>query len=265
MEAFLKYFELTERKGWRLSDLDWEGADWGKASEADRRTVAATSGIESGVPHYTRAWALTDGVSKDWELAQFVSLWAGEEERHNVALQRAAAALGVSGQAGYDVVAEIDFAALQKAHCASGCYRTIPGMLTYAAIQELVTWKFYSHAAKQSRSRFLAGLFGKIGEDEMRHHVWYREALKERFARTPVALQEAFLAPVVEAVNRFEMPHTFYKLHEEFFSGGEGLGRLARLDIKLRVVKALSFDRRVLSGLARGGWADDDIKAAAGN
>src|SRR5262245_10932114 len=117
MEAFLNYFELTERKGWRLTDLDWEHADWEKASEADRRAVAATSGIESGVPHYTRTWALTNGIAEDWELAQFISLWAGEEERHNVSLQRAATALNVSAQAGYEVVARADFAARHKAHC----------------------------------------------------------------------------------------------------------------------------------------------------
>src|SRR5688572_12778813 len=225
MDAFLKYFELTERKGWRLFDLDWERADWAKASELDRRIVAATSGIESGVPHYTRTWALTQGLAADWELAQFVTLWAGEEERHNVALRRAAVALGVSGQAGYEEVARVDFAVLHKAHCPSGCYSTIPGMLTYAMIQELVTWKFYSQAAKQARSRFLAVLFGKIGEDEMRHHVWYRDALKARFERTGAAEQGRFRAAVVEAVNRFEMPHLVYGLHEEYFGGCEVIGR----------------------------------------
>lgn len=264
MDAFLSYFELTERKGWRLPDLDWERADWERASASDRQAVAATSGIESGVPHYTRTWALTEAFSSDWELAQFVTLWAGEEERHNVALQRAAKALGVANQAGYEEVARTDFAALHKAHCPSGCYRTIPGMLTYTLIQELVTWKFYSQAAKQSRSRFLAALFSKIGEDEMRHHVWYRNALRERFARTPAEEKARFRALVVEAVNRFEMPHFFYGLHEEFFRESEVLGRLARLDIKLRVAKALSFDRELLRDLARGGQADEETRRAFG-
>lgn len=262
MDAFLSYFDLTERKGWRLPDLDWEQADWDKASEADRRAVAATSGIESGVPHYTRTWALTAGVAQDWELAQFVTLWAGEEERHNVALQRAARALGVSAQAGYEQVATTDFATLHKAQCASGCYSTLPGMMTYTILQELVTWKFYSVAAKQSRSKFLATLFGKIGEDEMRHHVWYREALKARFAKTPAAEQATFRALVAEAVNRFEMPHLVYGLHEEYFGSNEVIGRLARLDIKLRVAKALSFDPLLIAELTSGTWGSAEVKAA---
>ena len=28
MDAFLKYFEMIEKKGWRLQELPWERADW---------------------------------------------------------------------------------------------------------------------------------------------------------------------------------------------------------------------------------------------
>lgn len=241
MEAFFKYFEITERKGWRLPDLDWEHADWEKASEPDRQAVLATSAIESGVPHYTRTWTLVDGFPQDWELSQFISLWAGEEERHNVALRRAALALGVADDSNYHAIAQVDFAQRQKEACPSGCYQTIAGMLTYAMVQEVVTWKFYSQAAKNTRSAFLAQLFGKIGEDEMRHHVWFRETLKARYATTLPQEREAFLDQIFEAVKHFAMPHKYYHLHEEFFANSPVSSGFARMELTLRVAKALSF------------------------
>lgn len=252
MDAFLKYFEMTEKKGWRLQDLPWERADWERASERDRRAVLATSAIESGVPHYTKLWLLTDGFSQDWELAQFVSLWAGEEERHNVALQRASVALGINQGDNYQAIASFDFVKRQKDSCPTGCYQTITGMLTYTMMQEIVTWKFYSQAAKQSSSTFLATLFGKLAEDEMRHHVWYREALKTRFARATPKEQETSLQSLVEAVNHFEMPHFYYQMYEEYFATNEVLGRLSQLDIKLRLAKVFTFDKRIIPLLMKG-------------
>src|SRR5882672_12472000 len=148
MNAYLDYFELTERKGWRLHDLPWDEIDFDKVTDRDRAAVVATSVIESGVPHYTKLWDMVDGFRRDWELAQFVTLWAGEEERHNVALNKLARALGAPPDAEYARVAEHDFPRAQKASCPMRCYETIPGMLTYTVLQELVTWKFYSCSAK---------------------------------------------------------------------------------------------------------------------
>jgi rubrerythrin len=252
MEAFLKYFEMTEKKGWRIQDLPWDRADWERVSERDRRAVLATSAIESGVPHYTKLWLLTDNFAQDWELAQFVSLWAGEEERHNVALQRASTAMGLKQDDSYELIANIDFVKRQKDSCPTKCYQTVIGMLTYTMMQEIVTWKFYSQAAKQSSSTFLATLFGKLAEDEMRHHVWYREALKTRFAKATLADQETFLHSIVDAVNHFEMPHFFYQMYEDYFAANEVLGRLSQLDIKLRLAKVFTFDKRIIPLLMKG-------------
>jgi len=262
MKAYLDYFDLTERKGWRLTDLPWDQLDIEKVSPADRAAVLATGIIESGVPHYSKLWQIVDGFSADWELAQFISLWAGEEERHNVALNRLTDMLGLSGEAAADYakVASFDFPTAQKAECPSRCYSNIPGMITYAMVQEVVTWKFYASAARQTKSRLLREALGKIGEDEMRHHVWYREALKARYARAP---DKAWFADqVVEAVQHFHMPHAIYHIQESFFEGeSEVVGRLGALDIKVKVARALSFDTSILARLARGSGEDQEIAA----
>ena len=251
MQAYLDYFELTERIGWRLGDLPWNEPQLDRVSDDDRKAIAATSVIESGVPHYAKVWGVVDGFADDWELAQFVTLWAGEEERHNVTLNRLARLVGegdaVAGD--YRRVAETDFVAAQKAGCPTRCYSTIPGMLTYAMIQELVTWRFYLSASKQTKSLLVREAFRRIGEDEMRHHVWYRDALKARHARAP---DKAWFAEQVSAATRhFRMPHGIFHVRERFFDVESNVvGKLGVLDIKLRVAKALSFDRGLVAALA---------------
>jgi hypothetical protein len=236
MKAYLDYFDVTERKGWRLTDLPWDQLDLDKVTAEDRAAVLATSVIESGVPHYSRIWALVDGFYADWELAQFVTLWAGEEERHNVALNRLAMMLGQGAAA---------------------------GMLTYAMVQEVVTWKFYSSVARQTKSRLIREALGKIGEDEMRHHVWYREALKARYSRATDKV--GFSNQVVEAVRHFHMPHSIFHVQEGFFdSEAQVVGKLGFLDIKMKVARALSFDPSVIARLVRTRVEDHTVAGKIG-
>jgi rubrerythrin len=254
MNAYLEYFDLTERKGWRLQDLPWDEPDLDRVTDDDRAAVLATSVIESGVPHYAKLWEMVDGFFQDWELAQFVTLWAGEEERHNVTLQRLAAVLGKAEEARpeYARIAEFDFPRAQKAECPSRCYSNIPGMLTYTVLQELVTWKFYSSAARQSKSRLVREAFSKIGADEMRHHVWYRDALKARWEKS--ADRAWFSEQIVEAVRHFHMPHSIFHLQEQFFDiDSKVVGKLGYLEVKMKAARALSFDKSVLTRLATGG------------
>jgi fatty acid desaturase len=250
MKAYLEYFDLSERKGWRIQDLPWNQPQLDRVSSDDRKTVAATSVIESGVPHYARSWELVDGFKQDWELAQFVTLWAGEEERHNVTLNRLCAVLGVSPHDDYRRVAEFDFPPAQKAACPSRCYSNIPGMLAYALLQELVTWKYYASASAQSKSALVREAFHKIGQDEMRHHVWYRDALKARYE---VAADRAwFVDQIVASVAHFQMPHGIYHLREKFFDEESAhlVGKLGMIDIKLKAARSFSFDHGLLKRLA---------------
>jgi len=252
MNAYLDYFDLTERKGWRLTDLPWATPDLELVSPADLAAVVATSVIESGVPHYAKLWDLVEGFRADWELAQFVTLWAGEEERHNVALNRLATVLNASPTAEYAKVAEADFPRAQKASCPSHCYESIPGMLTYTVIQELVTWKFYSSAAKATKSRLVRETFRRIGEDEMRHHVWYRDALKARWETS--TNRAWFEGQIEQAVEHFKMPHSIFHLQEKFFDvDSHVVGTLGFLDIKLKAAKAFAFDASLLKRLAMAG------------
>lgn len=247
MNAYLDYFDLTDRKGWRLQDLPWDTPDAERLTERDRKAVLATSVIESGVPHYSKLWDLVDGFRGDWELAQFVALWAGEEERHNVALQRLVSVFGLADQAmpDYQRVATFDFPTAQKAECPSRCYSNLPGMLTYTVVQELVTWKFYSSAARATKSRLLKEAFSRIGEDEMRHHVWYRNALRARYQTA--ADKAWFSEQVIEAVRHFHMPHQIFHIQERFFEvESDFVGTLGVLDIKLKAARALSFDPSIL-------------------
>jgi rubrerythrin len=248
MDAYLDYFELTERKGWRLQDLPWDTPDLERVSDADRAAVVATSVIESGVPHYTKLWDMVDGFRSDWELAQFVTLWAGEEERHNVALNKLTRILGANPEAEYARVATHDFPRAQKASCPTRCYETIPGMLTYTVLQELVTWKFYSCAAKATKSRLVRETFRRIGEDEMRHHVWYRDALRARYESA--SDREWFASKIEDAVRHFSMPHSIFHLQEKFFDvDSDVVGKLGQLDIKMKAARALSFDKSLLARL----------------
>ena len=77
--------------------------------------------------------------------------------------------------------------------------------------------------------------------------------------RTPAAEQDAFVALIVEATNHFGMPHNFYRLHEKYFDSGEVLGRLSMIDLKLRLTKTFSFDRRIIAGLLRGTWGGKEL------
>ena len=51
--------------------------------------------------------------------------------------------------------------------------------------------------------------------DEMRHHVWYRDALKARWEKS--ADREWFTDQIIEAVRHFHMPHSIFHLQEKFF------------------------------------------------
>lgn len=264
MDAYLEYFDLTERKGWRLPELPWNDPELDKVSDADRAAVIATSVIESGVPHYSKLWEMVDGFFADWELAQFVTLWAGEEELHNVALNRLAKLIGADAQVQpeYARVAQFDFPTAQKAECPSKCYSNIPGMLTYTIVQELVTWKFYSSAARQTKSKLVRETFGKIGEDEMRHHVWYREALKARYAKAED--KEWFKDQIVAAVQHFHMPHSIFHLQEKFFDEeSKVVGTLGYLDIKMKLARAFSFDAGLLKRLASMRRDDAEVEQVA--
>ena len=155
-------------------------------------------------------------------------------------------------RAEYARVAAFDFPRAQKAECPSRCYSNIPGMLTYTVLQELVTWKFYSSAAKQTKSKLVREAFSKIGADEMRHHVWYRDALKARWERSED--RAWFSAQIVEAVRHFHMPHSIFHLQERFFDvESRVVGTLGYLEVKMKVARALSFDTSVLKRLATGG------------
>lgn len=221
-----EYYELTEKNTWKVSDLDWEllleEDRQGLVSAQDRAALVGTAVIEHGVPHYAEVWSLVEGLRKHWDLWQFVTLWTGEEHRHSFALKKACTVLGESVplDADLDVVRAIPFAEKQKESCPEDCLRTVPGMITYAVIQELATYKFYSTAAKRTQSTVLRKLFSEIGADEMRHHVFYRDALRDGYEGTPAADQAWYLDRIIEATRAFQMPHAIYQLQVSFFENG---------------------------------------------
>jgi hypothetical protein len=205
------------------------------------------------VPHYAEVWALVEGLRAHWQLWQFTTLWTGEEHRHSFVLKKATEVLGVDDAIAADLakVCAFPFARTQKASCPSDCYRTVPGMLTYTVIQELATNKFYSLAAKKTRSPFLKRMFQLIGGDEMRHHVFYRDALKELHgvADDPAAYSEQ----VYRATLSFRMPHLIYDVQGAFFEDGDwSIGALGKLTFKAQLARCFSFDARLLARLASG-------------
>jgi hypothetical protein len=245
-----QYYELAERHGWRVSDLDWPGleseAAAGLVSDADKAALLGTAVIEHGVPHYSEVWALVEQLRENWDLWQFTTLWTGEEHRHSYALKKACDVLGLGDQIGPDLAAvtQFPFAATQKQSCVDDCYRTVPGMLTYAVIQELATNHFYLLAAKQSASPFIRDLFTRIAGDEMRHHVFYRDALRAGFATS--SDPGRYSEQVYRATRAFKMPHLIYQLQVAFFEDSKfGI----ETDLRVQLARCFSFDPTLLGRL----------------
>ena len=117
-------------------------------------------------------------------------------------------------------------------------------MLTYAIIQELATNHFYLNVVKRSTSPFLKALFTLIAGDEMRHHVFYREALRAEFATSsdPVWYSDQ----VYRATRAFKMPHLIYQLQVPFFES-RGWGIVA--DLQIQLARCFSFDPALLGRL----------------
>jgi hypothetical protein len=257
---YASYFELSEKNGWRVSDLDWSALaadnEAGLIGDFDRKALVATAVIEHGVPHYAEVWSLVEGLRDHWELWQFTTLWTGEEHRHSYALQKACETLGITATAApdLDVVTHFAFAAGQKRSCPDDCYRTVPGMLTYAMIQELATFHFYTMASKRATSPTLKELFSLIGGDEMRHHCFYRDALKDGYLAS--ADRPAYVEQVVRATRAFKMPHLIYDLQVPFFENGDwAIG----VELKVQLARCFSFDHSLLAQLI----ADNPVSAAA--
>jgi len=246
-----EYFELSEKNGWRITDLDWSAlaadAEAGLISDFDRQAVLATAVIEHGVPHYSEVWNRVQGLQAEWELWQFTTLWTGEEHRHSYALQKACHVLGIADRIEDDLATlkQFPFAEKQKDSCAGDCYSTLPGMLSYAVIQELATARFYTMAAKRTQSPTLRTLFNWIGTDETRHHVFYRDALRSGWERS--SDQAWYSEQVFQATSSFHMPHLIYGLQETFFEGGDWdiTGELV-----LQLARCFSFDIQLVTRLA---------------
>jgi acyl-[acyl-carrier-protein] desaturase len=259
MNEFEKYFEMSEQSGWRTTDLDWKRIDFNNISEFDKQLILAVSIIEHGVPYYTEAWSRVAGISEEWELWQFVTLWASEEHRHSFSLKKLADILDITGDARYydkaakgefyyNQVAESDFARLHKEHCPTDCYSTLGGMITYAAIQELATAKFYQAAVKRTKSRFIKELLSLIAKDELKHYSYYSQAVKRYFEKSKN--QQQYLDEVYHAVINFSMPHLIYPVKFGFFENEDVMSGFDYLEIKLRVAKFLSFNKGLVKRLA---------------
>jgi hypothetical protein len=245
------YYQMAEKNGWRVAELAWDqlraDEQRGLISDFDRRALLGTAVIESGVPHYAEVWSLVDGLHQDWDLWQFTTLWTGEEHRHSYALARACAELGISAAMSDDLAAVCasSFARAQKRSCATDCYSTIPGMLTYAMIQELATQKFYAMAARRTESPFLRRLWLLIAGDEMRHHVFFKEHLAGAYAAC--ADRVWFVDQVYGATRAFKMPHEVYDLQRELFDD-DGYGIVPTM--KAQLARCFAFDFGLLARLA---------------
>ncbi|MFN8673429.1 MAG: acyl-ACP desaturase [Candidatus Sericytochromatia bacterium] len=258
VNEFEKYYEMSEKTGWRTTDLNWDKIDKNNISDIDKQAILATAVIEHGVPHYTETWSMVKGIEKEWELWQFVTLWAGEEHRHSYALKKLADTLDITGKEEYylepakgkhyyEQISNTPFAKLHKEHCKTDCYSSIAGMLTYTAIQELVTAKYYQSVCKQTNSKFIKELLTLIAKDELKHHAFYANAIKRYYEKSDN--KEIYLKNIYDAVVSFEMPHTIYDKNFNFFDKYNMLGKLDLVDIKFRVGKFLSFSPQLIKDL----------------
>ena len=259
MNEFEKYYEMSENTGWRINDLNWKKIDIENISVFDKQVILATSVIEHGVPHYTDTWTKVRGIENEWELWQFVTLWAGEEHRHSFGLKKLADILDIQGDAKYynqstkgedyyKIISEIPFAHKHKKHCSTDCYSTIGGMLTYTAIQELVTAKYYQNAIKKTKSRFLKDLLGLIAKDEFKHHAFYGHAIKRYYEKS--LDKDQYIDDVYNATINFSMPHLIYDVGFDFFDKEDIISNFDVIEMKLRMAKLFSFSKRLIKNLA---------------
>jgi hypothetical protein len=243
-----QYYELAERTGWRVTDLDWSqlqtDVDAGLVSDFDRGSLMGTAVIEHGVPHYSEVWSLVEGLREHWELWQFTTLWTGEEHRHSFSLKRACDLLGLPIAEDLGTVKKFRFAEAQKQSCELDCYRSVPGMLTYAMIQEVATNRFYLMAAKRSQSPFLKKLFTLIGNDEMRHHCFFRDMLRTKHEESTD--HAWFVDQIFNSVMAFKMPHLIYNLQTDFL---ESRDWTIREDLITTLVRCFSFAPDLLGRL----------------
>lgn len=107
-----------------------------------------------------------------------------------------------------------------------------------------MTNKFYTYAAKQATSQTLKDLILAIGQDEMRHHVFFREALKERYDAS--TNKEWFSGQCFQAAQAFKMPHAIYGLQHHFFEEGPWS---ALDEVMPQLARAFSFDMQLLTNL----------------
>jgi hypothetical protein len=260
-----RYYELAERHGWRVTDLDWNQleaeAAAGILSDLDKAALVGTAVIEHGVPHYSEVWSLVEGLRANWDLWQFTTLWTAEEHRHSYVLKKVCEVLNIADRMAADLTAveNFPFAQAQKQSCLDDCYKSVPGMLTYAIIQELATNHFYLMVAKRTSSVFLKDLFTRIAGDEMRHHVFYREALRDGFTTSddPVWYSDQ----VYRATRAFKMPHNIYQLQVPFFEGGNWE---IEIDLHIQLARCFSFDPNLLGRLMADYAAPPAAVAAAG-
>lgn len=270
MNEFEKYYEMSEATGWRINDLDWNNIDKENISDFDKQVVLATAIIEHGVPHYTDTWARVKDLESEWELWQFVTLWAGEEHRHSFSLKKLADILDIKadpnyynnsqkGEYYYNIIANSQFATDHKNHCSTDCYSTIGGMLTYTALQELVTAKYYQNAAKRTKSKFLKSLLTNIAKDEFKHHAFYGHAIKRYYEKA--VDKEQYINDVYNATINFEMPHTIYNAGIDFFDKQNIISKLDVVEIKLRMGKLFAFSKTLLKNLATNkSFQDDEVR-----
>lgn len=255
MHTFSEYFLLTERIGWRLTDFDFDAIDVENVSDLDRQKARDTAVTESGVPHYVSTWSAVHDIDAYWELRQFAALWAGEEHRHSESLRLLCEKLGIDLSSDLGAVSACDFVGDHNRACATGCYNTVSGLLTYTVIQELITWKFYANWAKATESTFMRELVRKIGADEMRHHQWFANALQRYLDRAPDP--RAYREAIVDAVVAFSMPHKYYPVAFPFFDAPES--KYFTIDdvesVKAKVAKVLTFDEELTLMLLHRGEA----------
>lgn len=257
---FEKYFEMSEKSGWRTTDLNWNKIDKENISDIDKQAILATAIIEHGVPHYSDTWSMVKGIEKEWELWQFVTLWAGEEHRHSYALKKLADILDIvsdakyyekteKGEYYYKQISETPFAKMHKDICKTDCYSSIGGMLTYTALQELVTAKYYQAVCKSTKSKFIKELFGNIAKDELKHHAFYAQAISRYYDKSDN--KEAYLKDVYNAVVSFEMPHKIYAKDFNFFEYYDMLSKMDLIEVKLRAGKFLAFSPQLVKELLK--------------
>lgn len=191
---------------WDLNDLDFDRADAGRLSDAERSAVQFVTLIEDHLPgyfglyekHFPVDGSVDPGIfTHNRELYHFTVRWAYEEDTHARALARYQVASGLT-----------DEVSLRKQLTTEGMkpfelpYDKAVQFFAYTLVQEKATQIYYQRLRDVVGDPVLTQLLTRLSRDEARHFAFMADVVG-RYLRT---YGDEVVEPIRDVIAQFRMP-----------------------------------------------------------